>query len=393
MGIKGLAPFLKARAPSCFRDVPLKDFKDTRVAVDGNNWIHKSVYQAAKTVVELADLYTQDISRPRILQGVQRGALDFCIKMMKHGITPVFIFDGPPPLEKSGTKEKRIAEKEKLATRISDLTIKIRGCSTRFMIESKDMIELRNLLTRVDYVSSDMIMGVMQLLDMAGIPVLRSTTEGEKLCAQLAIEGKVCSVWSTDSDNWMFGTPLTLKLETTRIDDSAQFIIVSLELILEQLGLSHTEFIDFCICCGIDYNENFPGVGPVKAFDLIKTYRSIDLIPFKEWVARSTMKKKLTGVTDISCLKHNVCRKLSASVPSEQLCATTNMNLNYNLSKNLANRAKLCEIYPACSTYFPYMDFILQTNGRSIEDIRSYPVSRFTTKQSDTPSELHLHNQ
>ena len=385
MGINGLSNFLKIKTPGAFREIRLSHFKHTRVAIDGNNWIHTSIYGAVKTVVELTDLYMRDISRERIEREVERNVIDFAMKFIKQGITPVFIFDGPAPLEKSKTKESRQKQKDKLNDRIATLKESIRACPTRFTIPEQDMKELRNLICRVDFTNSKLISSVKELLLLAGIPCVSSTTEGEKLCAQLAMEGKVSIVWSTDSDNWMFGTPLTLKAESERCPDtySPIFTVVVRNNILDELELTNNEFIDFCIACGLDYNENFPGVGPMKAYKLISMHKSIDQIGLDQWKANSIYSKKVEDIKDISCLNHLVCRELVKPVPSGDICAHS-FSIDFDNTAWGNNQTMLNERFPTCSQIFIHMNkFVddLHTDGIP-GDISNFPQTVFKGTQT-----------
>lgn len=51
-----------------------------------------------------------------------------------------------------------------------------------------------------------------------------------------------------------------------------------LDRILTELELSHYEFIDLCILLGCDYCDSIKGIGPKRAVDLIKQYKSIEEI-------------------------------------------------------------------------------------------------------------------
>lgn len=42
--------------------------------------------------------------------------------------------------------------------------------------------------------------------------------------------------------------------------------------------MTKEQFIDLCILLGCDYCESIRGVGPKKAFELIKTYGDIETI-------------------------------------------------------------------------------------------------------------------
>lgn len=52
----------------------------------------------------------------------------------------------------------------------------------------------------------------------------------------------------------------------------------SYEKVLKGLELSSEEFIDLCILLGCDYCDSIRGVGPKRAIELIKQYRSIENI-------------------------------------------------------------------------------------------------------------------
>jgi flap endonuclease-1 len=38
------------------------------------------------------------------------------------------------------------------------------------------------------------------------------------------------------------------------------------------------EFIDLCIMCGCDYTHSIGGIGPIKAFNLIKEHGNIEKV-------------------------------------------------------------------------------------------------------------------
>lgn len=44
------------------------------------------------------------------------------------------------------------------------------------------------------------------------------------------------------------------------------------------MDISREQFIDLCILLGCDYCNNIRGIGPKKAFELIKQYKNIETI-------------------------------------------------------------------------------------------------------------------
>ena len=47
---------------------------------------------------------------------------------------------------------------------------------------------------------------------------------------------------------------------------------------MKQLDLTEEQFIDMCILCGCDYALKIEGIGPVKAYKLIKQFKCIEKI-------------------------------------------------------------------------------------------------------------------
>ena len=45
--------------------------------------------------------------------------------------------------------------------------------------------------------------------------------------------------------------------------------------VLEELGLSPREFVEFCVLCGCDFTGKLRRIGPVRALKIIKTHGSI----------------------------------------------------------------------------------------------------------------------
>lgn len=45
---------------------------------------------------------------------------------------------------------------------------------------------------------------------------------------------------------------------------------------LEGFEMNMDEFIDLCIMCGCDYTHSIGGVGPIKAFKLLKDNKNIE---------------------------------------------------------------------------------------------------------------------
>jgi flap endonuclease-1 len=105
-----------------------------------------------------------------------------------------------------------------------------------------------------------------------GLPVVQAASEGEAQCAWLAKNRYVEGVIGEDIDTLVFGAPLLLR----NFNRGSDAVELSLAEILSALGLTHGQFIDFCILCGCDYTAKIPMIGPVKALALIKAHHSLE---------------------------------------------------------------------------------------------------------------------
>lgn len=115
----------------------------------------------------------------------------------------------------------------------------------------------------------------MKLLRLMGFPVIEAKAEAEAQCVQLVSEGLASAVASDDMDCLTFGAKTLIRQIRTKKDPVVE---ISLENVLKELGLNMEEFIDMCILCGCDYVDGIEGIGPIKAFQLIKEHHTIERV-------------------------------------------------------------------------------------------------------------------
>lgn len=158
--------------------------------------------------------------------------------LLLRGCKPVYVFDGPPPVLKSGV----IAERKELRDA---------GKSHR--------------------VPKDAFTECEQLAVLMGVQVVHAPSEAE---AQAAALTRACanSVAVTDDiDVLPFGARCMVKSGTR----AKTVISVEIADVLRELDLTMPQFVDLCVLLGSDYTPK-TGFGPVTAFNLIKKYGSIE---------------------------------------------------------------------------------------------------------------------
>ncbi|PAV61303.1 hypothetical protein WR25_07381 [Diploscapter pachys] len=186
------------------------------------------------------------------------------IRLISNGIKPVYVFDGKPPDMKMGElvkrSERRAADFERALSRAVE-----RGEVDTF---EKNIVQV----TREHFDE------VKRLLTLMGVPLIEAPSEAEAQCAELVKGGKVHASVTEDMDALAFGSNILLRNifgDETRKFNVKEF---NLKRVLDEMKLTMNQFIDFCILLGCDYCGSIRGIGPKKAFELIKQFQSIEVI-------------------------------------------------------------------------------------------------------------------
>lgn len=216
-------------------------------------------------------------------------------KLHTHNITPIFVFDGIPPQNKSKELEKRHTLRLKNQVALETLLMEESSPlspSNLIIIDNGNLIisshshsgfteenEMEKLEKRCRYVTKDDYDCIAKDLVSKGIQIEYSPGEGEMGCSALCMTGLVDVVVTDDTDAFAFGAPLTLR---NFYSSGQEMHLISLTSILECLKMDWNTFVDTCILCGCDYTGTIKGVGSVKAFEYMKKYGSIEQLFISE---------------------------------------------------------------------------------------------------------------
>ena len=280
MGIKRLMNLLREKAPKSIKSVPLSNYTGQLFALDASMAMYQFLIstQTIKTAgFSIAELRDEQGN----LTGHLLGLLNRTLMLMEHGIRPVWVFDGKPPEAKMNTlrgrKEiKENAEKEKDEA-------KDQG-------DMEKALKFANQTIKIDQKMTD---DAKKLISLLGIPVIEAPSEAEATCSILAKDKKVFAAATEDMDTLCFGCPVLIRELTGKEEN---IIEIKLDVALSELGLTMDEFVDLCILCGCDYCERIEGIGCIKAFQLIKEYKTIEkVIEYTEKYNKDdNHKKKMT---------------------------------------------------------------------------------------------------
>jgi len=182
------------------------------------------------------------------------------IRIVENGIKPAYVFDGKPPDLKSGVLAKRFERREEAREEGEEAK------------ETGTTAEMDRLSRRTVKVTREHNEECRRLLKLMGIPVVVAPSEAEAQCAELARGGKVYAAGSEDMDTLTFQSPILYRHLTFSEAKKQPISEINLELALEGLEMTMSQFTDLCILLGCDYLEPVKGVGPKTAFKLIKEH-------------------------------------------------------------------------------------------------------------------------
>ena len=305
MGIKDLSKFLRGKCPDVYKEVHLSQFQFQKGAVDISLYIFKyyTIFGPGAWVSAFFNLIA-------------------CLR--RNNIHACFIYDTKAPEEKSEERQARREKRDKLDARIEELIAALEKAKMTNEIDpvllslikddesskrkrllrpgsettrkvSLDEIEfeverIKKQSVKIQQSDFDLTKSVFTLL---GVPFFQAPGEAETTCADLCKQGQVDFVISEDTDVLAYGAPFLFTKINTSTDTC---ICVKYEDVLSALEVTSSEFLDFCIMCGTDYNKNISKVGPETAFKLIKKYKTIEEVEKSGY--------------DVSILKHVRVREL-----------------------------------------------------------------------------------
>ena len=271
MGIKGLTGLIKKTSPDSIQHIGLYTMKDKRVAIDTSIFLYKSLINVRSKGDYLRNKDGKVVSH---IQGLYYKTN----QLLSFGITPIYIFDGKPPQEKSQTIKERVKKADECKAKMDATT------------DSKEKLNLEKGTIRI---KKEYIDDLKRLFDSMGVSYIHPDGEAEAYASELCKIGFVDAVMTEDMDTLSYGCP---QLVRGCIDKSIKrpevITTFNFQKILEDFQMTHDEFIDMCILCGCDYCPTIPKVGPVRAMKFIQKYKTIENYLDSENVENEEFKSK-----------------------------------------------------------------------------------------------------
>ena len=243
--------------------------------------------------------------------------------LWSNEITPIFIFDGKHKINKTeemkkrkdrfDATEKEVVELEKaisfylengtispILTKHSNLLAK--KAPKTFLRKQEPTLNIPELSEKLERmkkqlikVTPEILADLKKLFTLLQVQFIVAHGEGEQLCYTLYKQNKVKAVVSGDSDLLAMGCNYFISNINTLQNT---FDGINLGVALKELKFSQSQFLDFCIMCGTDFNTNVKGMGPVGCYSSISKYKTVQKV------------KEVLDKTNFDCLNYSICHSI-----------------------------------------------------------------------------------
>jgi flap endonuclease-1 len=251
--------FISEHVPGAVREYDIANYFGRKIAIDASTCLYQFLV-AIRSGADGQNMASEDGEATSHLIGMFYRTL----RMLDAGIKPVYVFDGKPPELKGGELAKRREKREEAEADLKEAK------------EAGDTEEINKFTRRLVRVSKEQNAEAKRLLSLMGVPYVDAPGEAEATCAALARYGLVYGAGTEDMDALPFGAPRLIRNLTVSASKEAPIVEIDLAKVLEGLQLSMDEFIEMCVLFGCDYTNSIRGIGPQKAFEMIKAHRSIE---------------------------------------------------------------------------------------------------------------------
>ncbi|MDD4251271.1 MAG: flap endonuclease-1 [Candidatus ainarchaeum sp.] len=200
------------------------------------------------------------------------------INLIDKGIKPVYIFDGKPSELKKETLRKRREIRTDAEKKSSDA------------LQAGDLFEAKKFGSRALKLTPLMVDEAKTLLKFMGVPIVNAPQEGEAQASIMNSKKVIDGVVSQDFDCLLFGANNLYRnvgFSGKRKVAGKNFYVdikpehISLENVLQKLGISRQKLIWLGILVGTDFNKKFPKIGPKTAIKLVSENDSFEEIIIK----------------------------------------------------------------------------------------------------------------
>ena len=199
----------------------------------------------------------------------------------KYNITPIFIFDGKPPVEKMDTLHKRRIIKNEAESKYNLLNNELETI-TNDDEKEKIIQEMEKLKQQFVRISDNDVKSIKEIIKAYGVHYYDAIGEADKECALIMDRTNCYACMSDDMDMFIYGCRRVIRHFNL---DNETFLLYNMDGILKDLNMSLCIFKQITILSGTDYNiyDN-----QTSLFETLKWYKE-----YKKECKDDEEKKKL----------------------------------------------------------------------------------------------------
>lgn len=261
MGIKNFIKLHEKYSPESITDKTITDYTGKVLGIDANLMIYKMVYAIRQN--------GYDIKNGNVIVTHIHTLLLKLLGFIKYNITPVFVFDGLAPEIKEETLQKR-KNIHKSSQKKYDESV---------TIEDKNKYYLRFGITEQE------LNDCKELIRLFNYSVVDCIEEADSQLVELLNCGKIDYIVTDDMDILVFGGGI---LKNFTVSTHKKIQEINLEKFKADTGLTQKMIIDISILLGCDYCVGAHGLGPIKSYELVKKYGSIENIMERAYIELNT---------------------------------------------------------------------------------------------------------
>lgn len=265
-----------------------------------------------KPYVIAIDAYLNAIRYKRVFKRIEYGFFRQIMLCLSSGIIPVYVIDGKAPKQKQNIVIQRNKKKDNAKAKLEkilDLNINnLDQCISNLSLDeivshinnidpiqnewkrhksdillynpsnsSSKYNELVKLSKKSTGLDPKDITDLIIFLDLLKVPHLRAPYEADDLMANLYKNGLVNACQSDDMDMLPKGCGNVIQITKNGV---VQFLLPK---ILNNLGLTINQFVDFCILLGCDYYRKYlPKLSAIELYNIFKSDKCLSINNFVE---------------------------------------------------------------------------------------------------------------
>jgi flap endonuclease-1 len=260
---------------------------------------------AGKTIVVDTSIYMYKFTAQSAL--IENMYLMISI-FLQFDITPIFIFEGKPPVEKRKLLNERSKLKKDAEAKYNFLKNELDQVGSNDENRREIELEMESLKKKFIRIKQSDIARVKLLMDAYGVPYHEAEGESDLLCASLVKSGKAWACLSDDMDMFVYGCNRVLRhfslLQHT-------VILYDTDAILNDLNMTLSEFRKIMVLSGTDYNIGRSNTlnETMKQFANYKNDTNNGGRSFYEWLNTNTNfisnYEELLNIHDMFCVDNS----------------------------------------------------------------------------------------